>query len=95
MLLRLVRLFVPAAIAALAWAGVCLAIGLPAALTVAGAILAGAGGVLAMAVASLGANEPEPIEPSDALRPVRTVTAESQKRFGRGEQRTRSGDRVA
>jgi hypothetical protein len=74
---------------------VCLAIGLPTAVTVAGAILAGVGGVLAMAVCSFGAGQPEPIEPSATLRPVRTVTAESQKRFGREKERTHPGDRVA
>ena len=93
MLLRIARLLVPAALAALAWVGVCLAIGLPTAATIAGAIVGGGGALLAMAVCMVGAGQPEQIEPS--ATPVRTVTAESQKRFERDRERTRPGDRVA
>jgi hypothetical protein len=92
MLVRLARLFVPAAIAALAWVGICRALGLSTALTVAGAILGWGGGVLAMALCMIGLGQPEPIEHVEQERP-RTVKAEPQKRFLRGE-RTRSGDRV-
>jgi hypothetical protein len=92
MLVRLARVFVPAAIAALAWVLVGAALGLPTALTVGGAVLAGCGGVLAMAVCLAGAGQPEPIEHVEQER-SRTVTAESQKRFERGE-RTRARDRV-
>ena len=95
MLLRIARVLVPAALAALAWVGVCLAIGLPTAATIAGAIVGGAGALLATAVCMVGAGQPEPIEPSATPRPVRTVIAESQKRFERDEERTRPGDRVA
>jgi hypothetical protein len=95
MVLRLARLLIPAAVAALAWVGLCRAIGLSTALTVAGAILGGGGSVLSLAVCTVGAGQREPIEPSSRPRAVRTVKAEPQKRFGRDENRTRSGDRVA
>jgi hypothetical protein len=95
MFLRLARLVIPAGIAALAWVGVCMAMGLPTAVTIAGAILAACGGVVAVAVCTVGAGQPEPVEPSAGLRPVRTVTAESQKRFDRDKERTSPGDRVA
>jgi hypothetical protein len=95
MVVRLARLLVPAAIAALAWVGLCQAIGLSTALTVAGAILGASGGILAVAVSAVGAGQSEPIEPYSPPRAVRTVKAEPQKRFGRDEDRTRTGDRVA
>lgn len=87
MLVRLAGLFVPAALAALAWVGVCRALGLGTALTVAGAVLAGCGGVLAMAVCLVGAGQTEPIEDVEQESP-RTVTAE-QQRFTREEARSR------
>ena len=91
-MIRVARIVVPAAIAALAWVGICRALGLSTALTVAGAILGWSGGVLAMAICSVGLGQPEPIEHVEQERP-RTVKAEPQKRFERGG-RTRSDDRV-
>ena len=48
-MIRVARILVPAAIAALSWVGICRALGLSTALTIAGAILGWTGGVLAMA----------------------------------------------
>jgi hypothetical protein len=92
-LVRLATLLIAPAIAALGWAGIGLALGLPTALIVAGAILAGLGGVLTVAVCAMGTGQHQPVEHVEQER-TRTVKAEPQKRFGRGEQRTRPGDRV-
>jgi len=92
-MIRVARILVPAAIAALSWVGICRALGLSTALTVAGAILGWSGGVLAMAICSIGLGQPEPIEHVEQER-RRTVQAEPQKRFWRGEP-TRAEGRVA
>jgi hypothetical protein len=91
--MRLASLLGPAALAALAWIGAGVGLGLPTAVTIAGALLAGCGGVVAMAVCLAGMGQPEPIEHVEQERP-RTVKAEPQKRFGRDEERTRPRGRV-
>ena len=93
--MRFLQLVVPASISALAHAGVCSALGLPTAVTIAGAVLAASGAVIAVAVCSMGGGQPEHQEPTTAQERARTVRAEAQKRFDREEERSRSGGRVA
>lgn len=94
--MRVLRLVVPASISALAYAGVCSALGLPTAVTVAGAVLAASGALIAVAVCSMGGGQPEHEQPGTPRERARTVRAEPQKRFDREADRAaRSEDRVA
>jgi hypothetical protein len=93
--MRLVSMAAVAALAGLLWAGACLAIGLPAAVTVAGAVLGAAGGFVAAAICIIGAGADER-ERAEAAAPREHIVAlVRDERFSREEAPSPTKDRVA
>jgi hypothetical protein len=93
--MRIVTTVAVAALAGLLWAGVCLAIGLPVAVTVAGAVVGAAGGFLAAAICVIGAGADARDAAETAAEREQVVALVPGERFSREGTPSPSKDRVA
>jgi hypothetical protein len=90
--MRIATMLAVAALAGIAWAGACLAIGLPTGLTIAGAVLGAAGGFMAAAMCAMGAGA-DALEHEASREPI--VALVRDERFSREEAPSPTKDRVA